>query len=113
MMEETRHACNIPDVKKKFSVAINISSLENLRQLSQLLPSEEKKTFTKKYGAILDLLFIPVETSALNVLAQYWSPALRCFELPNIDIARVSLIKYIVEETLPYTFYQPWTLSYG
>ena len=87
MMEETRHTSNILDMKKKFSVAINISSLENLRQLSQLLPSEEKKTFTKKYGAILDLLFIPVETSALNVLAQYWSSALRCFELPNIDIA--------------------------
>ena len=89
-MEEIRHASNITDIEKKSSVVINISSLENLRQLSQSLPSEEKKAFTKKYGAILNLLFIPVETSALNVLAQYWSPALRCFELPNIDIARVS-----------------------
>ena len=86
MMEETRHNSNATRMKKKFSVTLNISSLENLRQLSQSLPSEDKKAFAKKYGAILDLLFIPVDTSALNVLAQYWSPALRCFELPNIDV---------------------------
>ncbi|XP_061356345.1 uncharacterized protein LOC133300771 [Gastrolobium bilobum] len=85
-MEWTKHTGNASNTKKSFSVTVNINSLDNVKQLSQSLPHEDRRLFTRKYGAILDLLVIPVETSALCVLAQYWNSSLRSFELPNLDI---------------------------
>uniref|UniRef100_A0A151UEB3 DUF7745 domain-containing protein n=1 Tax=Cajanus cajan TaxID=3821 RepID=A0A151UEB3_CAJCA len=50
------------------------------------MTKEVRSNFQKKYGQILDLLLISIETNMLSSLAQYWNSNFRCFELPHMDL---------------------------
>ena len=86
-MESFEHTSKSAGAKRGFKITVGVDSWDSLKNLSNVLPQEHRKSFNLKYGRILDLLSIEVKAPALSALAQYWNSDLRCFELPNVDIA--------------------------
>ena len=85
-METDKHIGNIPGKKKSFEITVNPIPVDSLKKWSMGLPQDFQRSFTKKYGDILNLLNINVDVLALKVLARYWNPSFRCFEFPNLDL---------------------------
>ncbi|KAJ1399774.1 hypothetical protein SESBI_30077 [Sesbania bispinosa] len=73
-------------LKKSIKVTVTGSNLLKLKEINMKMTKEARSCFEKKYGRILDLLFISVEKPVLSALVQFWSPSLRCFELLDFDL---------------------------
>ena len=78
------HASNKGERSLRIDVLCN--DVRRINHLSQKMPKEICSGFKERYGSILDLLFIPVETPVLSALAQFWNSELRCFVLPSLDL---------------------------
>ncbi|KAJ1440978.1 hypothetical protein SESBI_01656 [Sesbania bispinosa] len=86
-MNKVQGSTNNASVSMK-GVKINvlINNLERVNAICRKVPKQICVDFERKYGQILDLLFISVKEPVLSTLAQFWNSDLRCFELPQLDL---------------------------
>jgi len=57
-----------------------------LKELGQKLKAIQKVTFRIKYGNLLGLLEVEVQTPVVTALAQYYDPPLRCFTFKDFQL---------------------------
>ncbi|KAJ1413028.1 hypothetical protein SESBI_19958 [Sesbania bispinosa] len=67
-------------------INVMINNIERVNAICRKVPKQICADFERKYGQILDLLFISVKEPVLSALAQFWNSDLRCFELPQLDL---------------------------
>ncbi|CAK8570809.1 unnamed protein product [Lathyrus sativus] len=65
--------------RKALRIKAQMSDVQSLEVLQDLIPGSIQKKFILKYGRILDLLGVPVKVEAITALAQFYDPLLRCF----------------------------------
>ena len=75
--------------KKGFRMKVEVTPVDDLVRMRSLLPNSQSKEFYRKYGDILDLLDIPVQSEGISALAQFWDNELRCFALPHFHLSLV------------------------
>ena len=84
MMQLTEGDCprsnNLPHVTKIHC------SIENIKRLLPLMGCVDEALFEERYGRIIHLLKIPIQTSAIKALTHFWDPNYRCFTFGNIDM---------------------------
>jgi len=66
-------------LKKKLSIRVIESNLNNLREIVGKMKTIPRNTFKKRYGSLLSLLKVEAQAAIVTTLAQYYAPPLRCF----------------------------------
>ena len=73
--------------RNPFPVKANLPKLGGLLVLSNKLNSLSRLSFVNKFGNILDLLSVDVQTEALTALAQFYDPPTRSFLFKDFQLA--------------------------
>lgn len=79
---------NTISMKKKVKFEVQAFDVGYLVELIPKIPKDVQDQFAREYGRLSDLIRIPVDTHALDimgVMVKYWNPQLRIFEFPNVD----------------------------
>ena len=58
----------------------------DLKSLGRMLNKIQRMSLSRKYGRILDLLEVDVQTDAQTALAQYYDSPLRCFTFADFQL---------------------------
>jgi len=66
-------------LKKRISIKAKEDNMGGLRELLKRMKSTQRDAFRGKYGNLLNLLEVEVQTSTITTLAQYYDAPLRCF----------------------------------
>ena len=75
--------------KKGFRIKVEATPVDDLIRMRGLLPSSQVREFRGKYGNILELLDIPVQSQGIAAMVQYWDNELRCFAFPQFHLSLV------------------------
>jgi len=67
------------DLKAKLPIKAKENNLVGIRALGQRLRAVQRNSFRKKYGNLLGLLDIGVQTSLITAFAQYYDLPVRAF----------------------------------
>jgi len=73
-------------LKKRISIKAKEGNLSGLQELVKRMKSTQRDAFRGKYGNLLNLLEVEVQTSAITTLAQYYDPPLRCFTYQDFQL---------------------------
>ena len=68
---------------------VEAAPVNELLCMRALLPTSCSREFRNKYGDILWLLDIPVQSEGIAAMAQYWDNELRCFAFPDFHLSLV------------------------
>lgn len=63
-----------------------MAELERMRIKLDEIHAQDSR---RKYGDILDLLSIEVQSEAINIISQFWDNQMRCFVLPHFHLCLV------------------------
>jgi len=74
------------DLKTKLPIKARENNLVGIRALGQKLRTVQKNSFKKKYGNLLGLLDIEVQTSLITAFAQYYDPLVRAFTFQDFQL---------------------------
>ena len=74
------------DLKVKLPIKATENNLVGVRALGQKLKALQRNSFRKKYGNLLGLLNIEVQTSLITAFAQYYDPPVRAFTFQDFQL---------------------------
>jgi len=74
------------DLKAKLPIKTKENNLVRVRALGQKLRAVQRSSFRKKYGYLLGLLNIQVQTSLITTFAQYYDPLVRAFTFQDFQL---------------------------
>ncbi|GAU47269.1 hypothetical protein TSUD_280920 [Trifolium subterraneum] len=76
-----------PERRNTFSYKFREPATETLKALSDRLTTNARNNFLVKYGSMLSLLDVKIDTTPLVTLAQFYDPPLRCFTFQDFQLA--------------------------
>ena len=78
------------NAKGKQLVRINVTKpdVTRIKAVKERLSERAMKTFTRRYGDILELIKIEVQLDAISALVQFYDPQLRCFTFQDFQLPR-------------------------
>jgi len=74
------------DLKTKLPIKARENNLVGIRALGQKLRAVQRNSFRKKYGNLLGLLDIEVQTSLITAITQYYDPPVRAFTFQDFQL---------------------------
>lgn len=73
--------------KKTIQFILRKPDMTKLKAYATNLPEESQKILKGRYGNLLELLEVDVQTDAISAMAQYYDSQLRCFTFSNFQLA--------------------------
>jgi len=74
------------DLKVKLPIKARENNLFGIRALGRRLRAVQRNSFRKKYGNLLSLLDIEVQTSLITTFAQYYDSPVRAFTFQDFQL---------------------------
>jgi len=74
------------DLKVKLPIKAKENNLFGIRALGRRLKAVQRNSFRKKYGMLLGLLDIEVQTSLITTFAQYYDPLVKAFTFQDFQL---------------------------
>ncbi|KAK2416958.1 hypothetical protein QL285_021697 [Trifolium repens] len=74
------------ETRGTYSYSFKIPKVDRLIAMESRLTSIRRSNFQSNYGAIIDLLHVQLDTTALGTLAQFYDPPLRCFTFRDFQL---------------------------
>lgn len=86
---------------------VKMPEVGSLKTWGTKLNKLQRSIFTQRYGNLLDLLEIKVQTGAITTLIQFYDPPLRCFTFQDFQLAPTleeygKILGYSLNEIKPY-----------
>ena len=73
-------------VLSKCQLSFTQNDVANLKMIWEALTPQRRFMFSKKYGHIAELMYIPVNYFALRAIINFWDPAYGCFTFGSCDL---------------------------
>jgi len=74
------------DLKVKLPIKARENNLFGIRALGRRFRAVQRNSFRKKYGNLLGLLNIEVQTSLITAFGQYYDPPVRAFTFQDFQL---------------------------
>lgn len=75
------------DKRKTIHIKAQMSDIESLKVLRELMSEYIQRKFILKFGRILDLLIVPVKVKSITSLAPFYDSPLQCFLFQYFQLA--------------------------
>ncbi|RDX71628.1 hypothetical protein CR513_48996, partial [Mucuna pruriens] len=80
-------SANQSEMESWCPIQVKIPDLRSLHYWGSCLKGQWRRSFERKHGYLLRILEAEIQPVALEALAQYYDPPLRCFTFKNFQIA--------------------------
>jgi len=97
------------DLKTKLPIKAKENNLVGVRALAQKLKALQRNSFRKKYGNLLGLLDLEIQSSLITAFSQYYDPPVRAFTFQDFQLVPTieefeQILDLPMEGKLPYKY---------